>query len=182
MDYAKQQSWFANTIFVFVGDHGVSGGDASAIYSNSLVNLNRLTDEHVPLLFYAPELLSPELHAETVSQIDVLPTIAGMIHKPYLNTTLGRDLLNLKNKMDAAFIIHHDEGKIGIVTDDFYFSKSLQMNKEELFPMNDKGFGENKAKKDSVMKSLSQLTSAIYETSKYLLFHNEQGSDVQGLK
>lgn len=182
MDYAKQQSWFANTIFVFVGDHGVSGGDASAIYSNSLVNLNRLTDEHVPLLFYAPELLSPELHAETVSQIDVLPTIAGMIHKPYLNTTLGRDLLNLKNKMDAAFIIHHDEGKIGIVTDDFYFSKSLQMNKEELYPVSKKGFGENKVKKDSVMKSLSQLTSAIYETSKYLLFHNEQGPDVQGLK
>lgn len=182
MDYAKQQSWFANTIFVFVGDHGVSGGDASAIYSDSLVNLNRLTDEHIPLLFYAPELLSPELHAETVSQIDVLPTIAGMIHKPYLNTTLGRDLLNLKNKMDAAFIIHHDEGKIGIVTDDFYFSKSLQMNKEELFPVSKKGFGENKVKKDSVMKSLSQLTSAIYETSKYLLFHNEQGPDVQGLK
>ena len=60
-----------------------------------------------------------------VSQIDVLPTIAGMLHQSYTNTTLGRDLLNTKNKMDAAFIIHHDEGNIGVVTNDYYFIKNI---------------------------------------------------------
>jgi phosphoglycerol transferase MdoB-like AlkP superfamily enzyme len=52
--------------------------------------------------------LDESLHHEVVSQIDILPTIAGMVHQSYTNTTLGRDLLNSKNKMDAAFIIHHD--------------------------------------------------------------------------
>jgi phosphoglycerol transferase MdoB-like AlkP superfamily enzyme len=59
---------------------------------------NRLSDEHVPLLFYAPSLLTAEKRSEVVSQIDILPTVAGMIHQPYTNTTLGRDLLNTKNK------------------------------------------------------------------------------------
>ncbi len=174
MNYAKEQPWFDNTIFVFVGDHGV-GGETSFVYKDSLINLGKLSDEHVPLLFYAPELLSPSLHTETVSQIDVLPTIAGMIHRPYQNTTLGRDLLNFRNKTDAAFIIHHDEGKIGVVTNNFYFSKNLQISKEELFAIDAAGIRASQAEKDSVKQSLSELTSALYETAKYMLLHNKQG-------
>ena len=168
---AKKQSWFSNTIFVFVGDHGV-GGETSFIYPDEL-NLGKLSDEHVPLLFYAPELLSPKTHDEVVSQIDVLPTIAGMLHQPYVNTTLGRDLLNSKNKMDAAFIIHHDEGNIGVVTNDFFFMKNLQINKEELMPLSNHSFNIGPAQKDSIKKSLSQLTSAIYETAKWMLVNNK---------
>jgi phosphoglycerol transferase MdoB-like AlkP superfamily enzyme len=173
IEEAKKQSWFNNTIFVFVGDHGVEG-ETNSIYADSLRNLGQLTDEHVPLLFYAPELLTPKTHNEVVSQIDVLPTIAGMLHQPYTNTTLGRDLLNTKNKMDAAFIIHHDEGNIGFVTNDFYFIKNLQINKEEMWPLNENAFYINPAKKDSVKKSLSQLTSAMYETAKWMLVNNRK--------
>jgi phosphoglycerol transferase MdoB-like AlkP superfamily enzyme len=169
---AKKQSWFSNTIFVFVGDHGVEG-ETSFIYPDEL-NLGKLSDEHVPLLFYAPELLTPKIHDEVVSQIDVLPTIAGMLHQPYVNTTLGRDLLNSKNKMDAAFIIHHDEGNIGVVTNDFFFMKNLQINKEELMPLSNHSFTINPAQKDSIKKSLSQLTSAIYETAKWMLVNNKE--------
>lgn len=173
MQYAQKQSWFDNTIFVFVGDHGVEG-ETSFIYPKDLRNLGRLTDEHVPLLFYAPELLEPSVHHEVVSQIDVLPTIAGMIHAPYLNTTLGRDLLNSKNKMDAAFIIHHDEGNIGLVNDHFYFTKNLQITKEQLFPLDSIGFSMSEASKDSIMQKLSAYTTAIYETARYLLLHNKK--------
>ena len=88
----------------------------------------------MPLLFYAPGLLDPQLRKEVVSQIDVLPTIAGMIHQPYINTTLGRDLLSTKNKLNAAFIIHHDEGNIGVVTDKYYYVKNIRINTEELEP------------------------------------------------
>ncbi|HEY9340102.1 MAG TPA: sulfatase-like hydrolase/transferase [Hanamia sp.] len=171
IESAKKQSWFSNTIFVFVGDHGV-GGETSFIYPDEL-NLGKLSDEHVPLLFYAPELLSPKTHDEVVSQIDVLPTIAGMLHQPYVNTTLGRDLLNSKNKMDAAFIIHHDEGNIGVVTNDFFFMKNLQINKEELMPLSNHSFSIGPTQKDSIKKSLSQLTSAIYETAKWMLVNNK---------
>ncbi len=169
---AKKQSWFNNTIFVFVGDHGVEG-ETSAIYPDAWSS-GTLSDEHIPLLFYAPELLTPQVHHEVASQIDVLPTIAGMVHQPYTNTTLGRDLLNSKNKMDAAFIIHHDEGNIGIVTNNYYFVKNLRINKEELLPINSNSLSINAAQKDSVKKSLSKLTSAIYEIAKWMLVNNKE--------
>ena len=108
-----------------------------------------------------------------VSQIDVLPTLAGMLHQSYINTTLGRDLLNAKNKINAAFIIHHDEGNIGVVTDDYYFVKNLRINKEMLMPINSNNLSINKRQQDSIKKNLSQLTSAIYETSKWMLANNK---------
>src|SRR5690606_690964 len=81
MEKAAGEKYFANTIFVFVGDHGVSG-NASKVYPEVWTS-QRLTDMHVPLLFYAPHLLKPELRSEVVSQIDVLPTVASMVHQPY---------------------------------------------------------------------------------------------------
>ena len=171
IENAKKQSWFNNTIFVFVGDHGVEG-ETSAMYPNAW-DKGSLSDEHIPLLFYAPQLLTPQTRHEIVSQIDLLPTLAGMLHQPYTNTTLGRDVLNTKNKMDAAFIIHHDEGNIGVVTDNYYFVKNLRITKEELMPINSNTLLLNPKQKDSVKNKLSQLTSAIYETAKWMLVNNK---------
>ncbi len=170
IENAKKHSWFNNTIFVFVGDHGVEG-ETSAIYPNAWEK-GSLSDEHVPLLFYAPELLTARTRHEVVSQIDLLPTLAGMVHQSYINTTLGRDLLNAKNKMNAAFIIHHDEGNIGVVTDDYYFVKNLRISKENLMPLKSNVLSLDRKQKDSVMKNLSELTSAMYETSKWMLVNN----------
>ena len=172
MEEARKQPYFTNTIFVFIGDHGVEG-DAGEMYPAAWT-ANRLSDEHVPLLFYAPALLSPQKRSEVVSQIDILPTVAGMIHQPYVNTTLGRDLLDPKKKNDAAFIIHHDEGNIGLVTDDYYFIKNIRITKEELVPVKSNQLALSAAQKDSVKRSLSALTSAIYETAKWMLVNNKK--------
>jgi phosphoglycerol transferase MdoB-like AlkP superfamily enzyme len=170
IENAKKQPWFNNTIFAFIGDHGVEGETAS-IYPDAWEK-GSLTDEHVPLLFYAPQLLDESLHHEVVSQIDILPTLAGMVHQSYTNTTLGRDLLNSKNKMDAAFIIHHDEGKIGVVTNDYYFVKNLRITKENLLPLNSNTLSLTKQESDSVKRNLSELTTGIYETAKWMLVNN----------
>src|SRR5690606_19879879 len=122
MEAAEKEDYFHNTIFVFVGDHGVAG-NAEEMYPDAWTRL-RLTDEHVPLLFYAPYLLKPEWRKEVVSLIDVLPTIAGRVQQPYLNSTLGRDLLSPEKKHNFAFITN-TAGKIGVVTDDYFFTKNL---------------------------------------------------------
>jgi phosphoglycerol transferase MdoB-like AlkP superfamily enzyme len=172
IEKGKKQSWFNNTIFVFVGDHGVEG-EASQMYPDAWTS-GRLSDEHVPLLFYAPQLIIPQNRSEVVSQIDILPTLAGMLHMQYTNTTLGRDVLHSKNKLDAAFIIHHDEGNIGVVTNDYYFVKNLRIKKEELVPMGPNELLLTPAQKDSVKNHLSELTSAMYETAKWMLVNNKK--------
>ncbi|MBL0144744.1 MAG: sulfatase-like hydrolase/transferase [Chitinophagaceae bacterium] len=171
MEAAKKNAYFNNTIFVFVGDHGVEG-NASAIYPNAWTE-QRLTDEHVPLLFYAPGLLTPQQRAETVSQIDILPTIAGMVQQPYLNTTLGRNLLDSNKKENVAFIIYHAPGWIGVVTDDYFYRKNIRIQKEELVTSTSKPLSLTKPQEDSVKQHLSTLTTALYETARWMLVHNK---------
>ncbi|MFN8244035.1 MAG: sulfatase-like hydrolase/transferase [Ferruginibacter sp.] len=170
IEAARQERYFNNTIFVFIGDHGVEG-DADAEYPKAWT-ANRLSDEHVPLLYYAPSLLQPARYSFTVSQVDVLPTLAGMIHQPYVNTTLGRDMINQQNAEHAAFIIHHDEGNIGVVTDDYYFIKNINISKEDLVPLKEGLPPLSPARADTLKRELSKLTSAIYETSKWMLMNN----------
>jgi len=172
MEQARQQKWFENTLFVFLGDHGVKG-NASGLYPSAWTN-ERLTDEHIPLLFYAPGLIKPEKRSEVVSQVDVLPTIAGLLHRPYTNTTLGRDLLRKEGNKDFAFIIHHDEGKIGLVNNDYYYILNLNLKKDTLVPVrfNTPVLSQeayNKKKQD-----LSAKTIAIYESSRWMLLHNQK--------
>jgi len=171
MEAAEKESYFPNTIFVFVGDHGVAG-NATEIYPAAWTN-QRLTDEHVPLLFYAPYLLPPQKRDEVVSQIDVLPTIAGMLHQPYVNTTLGRDLLDPDKKKDYAFITS-TSGQIGMVTNDFYFSTNLNFPDVHLVPVKDNGSTYTSKQLDSVRKQLSAFTSAFYETAKYMIMNNKK--------
>ena len=171
IEAAKKEAYFNNTIFVFMGDHGVEG-NATAVYPNVWTE-QRLTDEHIPLLFYAPALLAPKLHTEAVSQIDVLPTIAGMVEQSYTNTTLGRDLLDPFKKQNAAFIIYHAPGWVGVVNDQFFYRKNIRILKEELVPLTNNTSVLSTIQIDSVKKEMSALTSAMYETAKWMLINNQ---------
>ena len=170
MEAAKNENYFNNTIFVFVGDHGLEG-DVGSAYPNAWME-QRLADEHIPLLFYAPSLLNAHSHSETVSQIDVLPTIAGMLQQSYTNSTLGRDLLDTTQKENAAFIIYHAPGWIGVVGDDYFYRRNIRFNKEELVPVKNGLPALTTAGQDSVKKHLSELTTAMYETARWMLLNN----------
>jgi phosphoglycerol transferase MdoB-like AlkP superfamily enzyme len=171
IEAAQQEPYFHNTIFVFIGDHGVTG-NAKAVYPQVWTN-QRLTDNHVPLLFYAPYLLQPQQRNETVSQIDVLPTIAGMINQPYTNTTLGRDLMQPGKKNNSAFIVFQDI-TVGMVTDSFYYTKNINFPDEQLYPLKGETLLFSKAEQDSVKKKMSAVTAAYYETAKWMLMNNKR--------
>jgi phosphoglycerol transferase MdoB-like AlkP superfamily enzyme len=170
MEAAKKENYFANTVFVFIGDHGVAG-NAKAIYP-ALWTTERLTDEHVPLLFYAPKLLKAQKRTEVVSQIDVMPSIASLTGKSFVNTTLGRDILNNPSANHYAFIINHDKGQVGMMTDDFYFTKNLNFHRDELHLFSPDKFSPNQ--RDSIEKRMSEVTTAFYETAKWMLLNNKK--------
>ncbi|HSU27171.1 MAG TPA: sulfatase-like hydrolase/transferase [Chitinophagaceae bacterium] len=171
IEMAEKEEYFHNTIFVFVGDHGVAG-NAGAMYPKAWTD-QRLTDEHVPLLFYAPFLLQPQRRTEVVSQVDVLPTIAGMLNQPYVNTTLGRDLLDPAKKNNFAFITN-TSGTIGIVTDEYYYLTNFNFPDNQLVPIRSSTLPYNKAQLDSIEQKMSTLTNAYFETARYLLMNNKK--------
>jgi phosphoglycerol transferase MdoB-like AlkP superfamily enzyme len=170
MEAAKKEAYYQNTLFVFIGDHGVAG-NAANIYQQEWTE-NRITEMHVPLLFYAPGRLAGQTRNEVVSQIDVLPTIAGIVGQEHINSTLGRDVVNNHNN-HSAFFIRHDEGEIGLITDDFYFTKNILFEKEKLQLLNKKA-SYSKAQLDSVQKKLSVVTSGYLETARWMLVNNKQ--------
>ncbi len=127
IEAAGKEAYFGNTIFIFVGDHGI-GGDAGSMLP--LVWTQDLTAMHVPLLFYAPGLIAPAKYSMNVSQVDVLATAAGLCRIPYTNTTLGRDILSpefLNNPaLHASFIYNPDKQRIGVVKDSVFYSYGLE--------------------------------------------------------
>ncbi len=172
MENAKKQSWYNNTLFVFIGDHGVKG-NASAFYPDAWTN-ERLSDEHVPLLFYSPAFIKPEKRSEVVSQVDVLPTIAGLLNQPFTNTTIGRDVLRKGGGKDFAFIIHHDEGKIGIVNNDFYYILNMNLQKDTLVPVHFNSPLLSAANYKKIKQQMAGQTIALYESSRWMLLNNQK--------
>jgi phosphoglycerol transferase MdoB-like AlkP superfamily enzyme len=173
MEAASREAYFKNTIFVFIGDHGIRG-NAGDIFPKAWTE-QALTTVHVPLLFYSP-LLQPAKVNNICSQVDVLPSIAGLISQPYRNTTLGRDLFDRKQLADplrssSAFIIEPDENLMGMMAGDHYFRKNMQNGKTEVVSIRNNA---SVTGKDSVINKLDRLTNAYYQTARYMLFHNRK--------
>jgi phosphoglycerol transferase MdoB-like AlkP superfamily enzyme len=124
-------------------------------------------------LFYAPKLFGPQKRSEVVSQIDVLPTIAGLTGQLYTNTTLGRDLLHKESQNHFAFIISHDEGRIGMITNEFLFTKNLNFSQEQIHFF-EPGVSYTTQQLDSIKRKMTEFTSAFYETARWMLVHNKK--------
>lgn len=82
MRVAKTKPWFDDTVFVFVADHGA--GSAGKKELNPEAHL-------IPCIIYSPKLVHPEFHPETISQIDVLPTLLGVLGWNYTTSFYGKD-------------------------------------------------------------------------------------------
>ena len=170
---AQKEKYFANTVFIFVGDHGIAG-NATAIYPNSWTE-QRLSNEHVPLLFYSPALLQPKLMHEVCSQIDIMPSAAGLLKIPYHNNSMGRNLFDTTSSAEKyAFIIDHETKNIGLVDRQYFFTKNIKTGKVSLVSVTDNNSIVPSVKTDSIKDNLGKLTDAYYETSRYLLFNNKR--------
>lgn len=88
---ASKQPWFSNTLFVFVADHGCV--DKKPIYDIPLARVR------IPISFYAPERITPKTISRLALQIDVAPTILGMLGIDYDNRMLGIDVLRQQRLM-----------------------------------------------------------------------------------
>lgn len=84
MQAAARESWFANTLFVFLGDHGKMVGQADCELPISY--------NHIPLIICGPDI-APAEDAAWAGQVDVAPTLLGLLRVPYVQNNFGIDLL-----------------------------------------------------------------------------------------
>ncbi len=181
IEAAKAAPYFDNTIFVFVGDHGI-GGEAGKLFPPAWTE-QRLSCYHVPLLFYAPKLLAPQRVHAVASQVDVLPTVAALAGIPHRNTTLGRDLLRQQQidggRSNAAFIVDHNTRTIGLVKGSYYGSHRLPAGRPEVvwadFAAAPPADGTGGPRDEHAL-----LATAFYETARYLLRKNKKAEMAKG--
>ena len=93
MQQAKNEPWYNNTIFVFLGDHGKIVGTPECEMPQSYNN--------VPLMIYG-EGVEPQIVTELASQVDVAPTLLSMLGIGYVQNNFGVDL-NAEKREYVAF-------------------------------------------------------------------------------
>ncbi len=96
-DKAKTQSWFKNTIFVLVGDHG------NTIYYDQYKK--ELNKNSVAMLIYDPSGKYVGVNKDFAQQIDLYPTILDMIgyQKPF--RSWGRSLIG--DNKTTPFVVRY---------------------------------------------------------------------------
>ncbi len=174
IDAAKKEKYFDNTVFVFLGDHGITG-NAGAHMPRAWSDL-RLTTGHTPLLIFAPKLLQPARYDMPAQQVDVMPTVASLFNFSYLNKTLGRDLLDpeFDGKRNSFIIYHSDGPELGIVDKETYFTISADGSHAKLYALQAENPQRDAIKDGKIVQFKQILTKNLHETARYMLTHNKK--------
>ena len=95
IELARQHPWFRDTVFVLTADHGANARGTSRIPVDKYL---------IPLMVYSPAHIAPRRVDRLMSQIDIAPTLLGLLDFRYYSKFLGRDLLNSPPESDRAFV------------------------------------------------------------------------------
>lgn len=101
---AKKKPWFNDTIFVIVADHCAGSARKMAL---------PVKDYRIPLFIYAPALVKPQKIDRMMSQIDIAPTVLGLLNVSYTTKFFGKDILNDQSGQERAFISTYQ--KLGFI-------------------------------------------------------------------
>lgn len=104
---ARRQPWFDDTIFVFVADHCAGSAGKTEV---------PVKKYEIPLLVYAPKHIRPARFDGIMSQIDVAPTVLGLMNMSYDTDFLGHDALKDSGNSPRAFISTYQ--KLAYLTED----------------------------------------------------------------
>ncbi|HET9978729.1 MAG TPA: LTA synthase family protein [Burkholderiaceae bacterium] len=98
IERAKAKPWFADTLFVIVADHTHKGRGKQELPPENY---------HIPLIFYAPGHVKPGRVDTLASQIDVAPTLLGLLNFSYRSKFFGHDILREGQRHPRALMANY---------------------------------------------------------------------------
>jgi len=99
-ELAKQQEWYKNTLFVIVADHCASSAGSTEL---------PLDGYRIPCFIYA-DFITPKKVDNLVSQIDVMPTVLGLLNFEYTSKFIGQDVFSGHYTPRAYIATYQDLG------------------------------------------------------------------------
>jgi phosphoglycerol transferase MdoB-like AlkP superfamily enzyme len=155
---AKQKPWFNNTIFVIVADHCASAAGNVAL---------PVTGYHIPMLIYSPNNITPAKVEKLTAQIDIAPTILGLLKFSYKSKFFGQDIFTLPADKERAFISTYQG--LGYLRNGRLVIQSPVKKVEEFIP----DFITGKAEKTALTDSLVKQAKAYYQCASWLIKHKK---------
>jgi phosphoglycerol transferase MdoB-like AlkP superfamily enzyme len=98
IEQSRSHSWFDDTLFVIVADHG------ARVYGREQIPVKTY---EIPLLLYAPGRLAANKVNSVMSQIDIAPTVLGLLGLPYQASFYGHDMLSANTKSNTIVFNHN---------------------------------------------------------------------------
>jgi phosphoglycerol transferase MdoB-like AlkP superfamily enzyme len=95
---ARSRPWFDNTVFVITADHGANARGTSRIPVDKYL---------IPVFVYAPNHVPRGRVDRLMSQIDIPPTLLGLLDFRYYTKFFGRDVLHSPPQTDRAFVANY---------------------------------------------------------------------------
>jgi phosphoglycerol transferase MdoB-like AlkP superfamily enzyme len=95
---ARKRPWFDDTVFVVTADHGANARGTTRIPIDKYL---------IPLFVYAPKHVAPRRVDRLMSQIDIAPTVLGLLKLDYYTKFFGRDVLSSPPASDRAFVANY---------------------------------------------------------------------------
>jgi phosphoglycerol transferase MdoB-like AlkP superfamily enzyme len=95
---ARRRPWFGDTVFVITADHGANARGTANI---------PVSKYRIPLIVHAPKHVAPGRVDRLMSQIDIPPTLLGLLDFRYYTKFFGRDVLNSPPATDRAFVANY---------------------------------------------------------------------------
>jgi phosphoglycerol transferase MdoB-like AlkP superfamily enzyme len=102
-EMAEKQPWFKNTVFVIVADHCASSAGKTEL---------PLDKYRIPAMIYSPGFIQPKHYTQLMSQIDLMPTVLGLLNFNYQSKFFGQDVLKADYKPRALIATYQDLGLI----------------------------------------------------------------------
>lgn len=162
LDLAAKEEWFENTIFTFIADHGC--------YFNSPYDMP-LSFFHTPFIIYAPAIITqPKTFSKIGSQMDVFPTLMGVLNIPYTNNTLGIDLVS----ESRPFTVFTADDKIGCLDHEFFLV--IRKNRiESLYKYTTRDTTNYLQKYPDLVAWMKEYSFSMFQTTEWMIKYNLVG-------
>ncbi|MCL1980454.1 MAG: LTA synthase family protein [Proteobacteria bacterium] len=105
--------WYHQTLFVVVADHG------ARVYGSEKIPL---PSYEIPLLIMAPGHLAPRQIASPISQMDIAPTVLGLLGLPYTAPFFGQNVFGVEHDQARTLLFNHNhdvvlyqDGKLAVL-------------------------------------------------------------------
>lgn len=159
---AKSKPWYKNTVFIIMSDH--------CAYSAGRWALD-VQNYHIPgIIFNVPNVVPAKMD-KLCSQIDMFPTLFGLLNWDYSSNLFGKDVFQMDKKDERAFIGNYR--KLGLLKN----NKLLILSEQKQADLYNWKAKDNSLDPAPMDNAFYKETTSFYQVADYL--YSNQGLKIK---